>query len=53
MPLGITLAAKAPNPETLDAAEAQAIDALTLSNVFRAVEPTPHRRPAGARSPTA
>jgi hypothetical protein len=34
VPLGHTVSANTPNPETLDAAEKKTIDALTLSNKF-------------------
>jgi hypothetical protein len=34
VPLGVTVPAKAPTPDTLDATEAKQIDSLTLSNLF-------------------
>jgi hypothetical protein len=41
VPLGMTLKAKAPTPDTLRASEAQSIDTLTLSNRFEASIPNP------------
>ena len=41
VPLGMTLAARAPTPDNLRASEAQSIDTLTLSNRFEASIPTP------------
>ncbi len=41
VPLGMTLSAKAPTPDNLNASEASSIDTLTLSNRFEASIPTP------------
>jgi hypothetical protein len=41
VPLGVTVPAQAPNPDTLDATEAKAIDTLTLSNLFDVSVPVP------------
>jgi hypothetical protein len=41
VPLGVTVPARAPTPDTLDATEAKAIDTLTLSNLFDVSIPVP------------